>query len=176
MFWRGVVLSLAAASLVGCASGRIAADYATVTQKVGPPKAGQARIVLLQEKASGLGYASCACDMKLDGDPMGRLKPGTYLYGDRPAGHHQLLAAETMFPGDSKRDITMESGRTYFFLARVSERHSTFTGMTVAGGGLAGMLVTLAVTSGSENPGPVGLFPLNEPGARATLAELQLPE
>src|SRR5229473_5012785 len=167
MFWRGVVLSLAAASLVGCASGRIGADYATMIQKVGSPRAGQARMVLLQEKASGLGYGSCACDMKLDGDPMGRLKPGTYLYADRPAGHHQLLAAETMFPGDSKRDITMEPGRTYFFLAKVSERHNTLTGMTVAGG-LAGMLV------GSENPGPVDFFLLDEPGARATLAELQL--
>ena len=175
MYWRGVVLSLAAVSLLGCASGRIGADYATMTQKVGPPRAGQARIVLLQEKASGLGYGSCACDMKLDGDPMGRLRPGTYLYADRAAGHHQLLAAETMFPGDSKRDITMESGRTYFFLARVSERHSTLTGMTVAGG-LAGMLVASAVTSGSENPGPVDFFPLDEPGARATLAELQLAE
>ena len=80
-----------------------------------------------------------------------------------------------MFPGDSKRDITMESGRTYFFLTRVIERHSTLTGMTVAGG-LAGMLVALAITSGIENPGPVDLLPLNEPGARATLAELQLPE
>ncbi len=126
MYWRGVVLSLAAALLLGCASGRIGADYATMIQKVGSPRAGQARMVLLQEKASGLGYGSCACDMKLDGDPIGRLKPGTYLYADRPAGHHQLLAAETMFPGDSKRDITMESGRTYFFLARVSERHSTY--------------------------------------------------
>src|ERR1700730_3393535 len=156
MYWRGVVLSLAAASLVGCASGRIGADYATVTQKVGPPKAGQARIVLLQEKASGLGY--CACDMKLDGDPMGRLKPGTYLYADRPAGHHQLLAAETMFPGDSKRDITMESGRTYFFLAKVSERHNALTGMTVAGG-LAGMLVASPSPLVARIPGRSTFFP-----------------
>ena len=41
-------------------------------------------------------------------------------------------------------------------------------------GGLAGVLV--AVTSGSENPGPVDFFPLDEPRARATLAELQQAE
>ena len=43
-------------------------------------------------------------------------------------------------------------------------------------GGLAGMLVASAVTSGSENPGPVDFFPLDEPRARATLAELQQAE
>jgi hypothetical protein len=47
--------------------------------------------------------------------------------------------------------------------------------MTVAGG-LAGTLVASAVTSGSENPGPVDFFPLDEPGARATFTELQLAE
>src|SRR3954447_13459562 len=119
MFWRGVVLSVAAFLLVDCVTEGSGADYAGMLRKVGPPRAGQARIVVLQEKASGL--ASCACDLKLDGDVIGRLKPGSYVYADRPAGRHQLLATETMFPGDSKRDITMESGRTHFFLARISE-------------------------------------------------------
>src|SRR5260370_42457169 len=93
MYWRGVVLSLAAALLLGCASGRIGADYATMMQKGGSPRAGQAPMVLLQEKASGLGYGSCAFDMKLAGGPIGRLKPGTSLCADRPAGHRQRLAA-----------------------------------------------------------------------------------
>lgn len=113
--------------------------------------------------------------MKLDGGPMGRLKNGTYVYADRPAGQHQLLATESTFPGDSKRDITTESGRTYFFLARVSDRHNSVTGMGMVGG-LAGALVASAATSGSENPGPVDFFPLDEAAARTTIAELRLAE
>jgi Protein of unknown function (DUF2846) len=173
MFWRGVALLMGAVLLWGCASERIGADYAAITQKVGPPRAGQARIVVLQEKTNA--YGATACDVKLDGILMGRLKTGTYVYADRPAGRHQLLATETMFPGESKRDITTESGRTYFVLARTSERHNAVTGMALAGG-LAGALVASAVTSGSDNPGPVDLFPLDETAARAAIAQLQLAE
>jgi hypothetical protein len=35
-----------------------------------------------------------------------------------------------LFPGETKRDITTESGRTYFFLVRSSERHNAVTGVT----------------------------------------------
>jgi hypothetical protein len=175
MFWRGVMLAVSAALLVGCASQRTGADYAGLVQKVGPPRPGQSRIVVLHEKVAGLGLAYCICDMKLDDGPMGRLKPGTYIYADRPAGHHQLLATETMFPGESKRDITAESGRTYFFLVKASDRHNAVTGMTVVAG-LAGALVTAAATSGSDSPGPVDFFPLDEAAARTTIAELQLAE
>jgi hypothetical protein len=41
-------------------------------------------------------------------------------------------------------------------------------------GRLAGALVTSVATSGSENPGPAELVPLDESTARAALAELQL--
>jgi hypothetical protein len=150
MFWRGVSLWVAAILLSGCVTERSGFDYAGMMQKVGPPRAGQARIVVLQEKTNP--YGATVCDMKLDGDTVGRLRPGTYVYADRPAGRHQLLASETLFPGESKRDITTESGRTYFLLARTSDRHNAVIGMTFAGG-LAGMLVASAVTSGSDSPG-----------------------
>src|ERR1700738_178845 len=121
MYWRGVVLSLAAVSLLGCASERIGADFAAMTQKVGPPKAGQARIVVLREKGfSGIGDPGW--DVKLDGGPLSDMKSGTYVYADRPAGQHQLSATASLFPGVSQQDISTQSGRTYFFLARPSER------------------------------------------------------
>ena len=174
MFRRGALLFAAGLLLSGCAT--TGADFAGLTQRIGPPKPGQSRVVVLQEKAGGaLGLAYCACDVNLDGGPIGRLKPGTYVYADRPAGRHQLLATEPMFPGESRRDITTESGRTHFFVAKASDRHNTVTGMTVVGG-LAGMLVTSAVTSGSDNPGPVDFFPLDEAAARVTIAELRLSE
>jgi Protein of unknown function (DUF2846) len=175
MFWRGVALALAAVLLLGCAGERTGADYTGLVQNVGPPRPGQSRIVLLSEKSKGLGLDAVVCDVKLDDSPTSRLKPGTYVYVDRPAGRHQLVATQTLFPGETKRDITTQSGRTYFFLAKASERANTLTGMTLAGG-LAGMLVASAATSGSDNLGPVDLFPLDEATARTTIAELRLAE
>ena len=173
MFWRGVIISIVAVLLSGCVSDRAGTDYAAIAQKVGPPKPGQSRIVVLQEKRDGLSMALCACDLKLDGSPIGKVTVGTYVYADRPAGRHQLLASELLFPGDTKRDIVTESGRTYFFLVRASERHNAVTGVTMIGG-LAGAVVASVATSGSDNPGPAVFFPLDEASARTTLAELQL--
>jgi hypothetical protein len=45
-----------------------------------------------------------------------------------------------------------------------------------AGGGIAGLLIGAAVTSGNSNPGPLDFFPLEEDAARATIAELRLAE
>ena len=173
MFGRGMAVCVAAVFLSGCASERTGFDYAGVMQKLGPPRPGQSRIVVLQEKASGL--TATACDVKLDGGSLGTLKTGTYIYADRPAGRHQLSATETLFPGESKRDIKTESGRTYFFLARTSDRHNTVTGATIVGG-LAGMVAASMVTSGNDSTGPVDFVSLDEAAARTMLAELQLAE
>ena len=172
MFRRGVVLT-ATMLLLGCASDGVGTDYAAIAQKVGPPRAGQSRIVVLQEKRKGLSVALCACDMQLDGNPIGKVLVGTYVYADRPAGRHQLVASETLFPGETKRDFATVSGRTYYFLVRSSERHDTLMGGAIVGG-LAGVLVTSVATSGNDNPGPAELVPLDEPTARTALAELQL--
>jgi hypothetical protein len=172
MFWRSIVLCVFAISLSSCA-GVTGPDYAGLVQKVGPPKSGQSRIVVLQEKSSG--FADSPCYVQIDGGTSTLLELGTYVYADLPAGRHQLLAKQTLFPGDSKRDITTQSGRTYFFLARTSERAKTLTGAALVGG-LAGVVVASAVTSGSDNLGPVDIFPLDEATARTTLAELRLAE
>ena len=173
MLWRGVALVLLAAVLSGCASGRTGTDYFAMAQKIGSPKSGQSRIVVLSEKAMGLSAA--VCDVAIDGGAVGTLKAGTYVYADRPAGRHELVATQTLFPGDTKQQVSTESGRTYFFLVRNSERANAMTGMTLVGG-LAGALVTAAVTSGKENPGPVDFISLDETTARTTLAYLQLAE
>jgi hypothetical protein len=174
MFWRGVVLLIAAVLLCGCETERNGLDYSAMTQKVGPPRPGQTRIVVLREKAYA-GLADQGWDVKLDGGPMSDLKTGTYVYADRPAGQHQLSATASLFPGLSQQDISAQSGRTYFFLARPSERAKVLGGMSAAGG-VAGLLVGAAVTSGNSNPGPLDFFPLDEAAARATVAELRLAE
>jgi hypothetical protein len=40
---------------------------------------------------------------------------GTYVYVDRPAGRHQLIASESLFPGDTKRDITTDPAEPITF-------------------------------------------------------------
>lgn len=172
MFWRGAALSIAAALLSACVTARTGFDYATVMQKVGPPAPGQARIVFMSEKPS---VNSAVAEFVVDGAKAGRLKPGTYLYADRPAGRHQILATEALFMGETRQEITTAPGRTYFVLARPSERYRTVVSTTMMGG-ITGALVGSAITAGYKNPGPVDLFSLEEPAARTALAELQLAE
>jgi hypothetical protein len=183
MFWRsvvcrgavlrGVALFVVALLLSGCVTARTGFDYAAIMQKVGPPAAGQARIVFLSEKATGV--TGAVCDLTVDGVATSQLKPGTYVYADRPAGRHQVVATQALFAGETRREITTAPGRTYFFVARNSDRLKAVMGTTMVAG-LAGALVASAITAGSENPGPVDLFPLEEAAARTTLAELQLAE
>ena len=98
---------------------------------------------------------------------------GKYVYADRPAGHHEIVISEPLFPGDTRREIAMESGRTHFYLIRTTARHNAVSGVALVGG-LAGAVIASAATSRDDNPGPADLFPLDEAAAKATLADLQL--
>jgi hypothetical protein len=175
MLGRGIALLSGALLLSGCMTAKVGTDYAAISQKVGPPKPGQSRVVVLQQKRDGLSMAICACDVKVDGNPIGKVLVGTYAYADRPAGRHQLVASELLFPGETRRDFSTESGRTYFFLVKSSARHDSVTGMSMIGG-LAGVAVAAVATAGSDNLGPGEFIPLDEPTARTMLAELQLAE
>ena len=159
--------------LSGCMTAKVGTDYAAVSQKVGPPKPGQSRVVVLQQKRDGLSLAICACDVKVDGSPMGKVMVGTYAYADLPAGPHELVASEVLFPGDTRRYFTAAPGRSYFFLVKSSARRDAMTGMSIVGG-LAGVAVGAVATSGSANLGPGEFIPLEEQTARTMLAELQL--
>ena len=128
--------------------------------------------MILREKGYA-GIADQGWDVKLDGGPLTDLKTGTYVYADRPAGRHQLSASMYLFPGVTQHDLTAESGRTYFFLARPSDRAKTLNGMSVAGG-VAGLLIGAAVTSNNSNPGPLDFFQLDDAMARSAMAELRL--
>jgi hypothetical protein len=130
MLGRGIALLSGALLLSGCVTAKVGTDYAAISQKIGPPKAGQSRVVVLQRKRDGLSMAICACDVKVDGSPMGKVMVGTYAYADLPAGPHQLVASETLFPGDTRRDFTTAPGRTHFFLVKSSARHDSIAGMS----------------------------------------------
>ena len=173
MSGRGIALLSGALLLSGCMTDKVGTDYAAMSQKIGAPKPGQSRVVVLQQKRDGLSLSLCACEVKLDGNRIGKVIVGTYAYADLPAGPHQLTATEALFPGESRRDFATATGRTYFFLLKSSARHDAVTGTTIVAG-LAGAVVASVATSGSDNTGPADLIPLDEPAARATLADLQL--
>ncbi len=174
MLWRVAVVSIAAVLMSGCVTTRTGVDFTSLSQKSGPTKPGQARIVVFREQAYG-GLFDQGWDVKLDGQPMGDLKTGTYVYADRPAGRHQLSSELVGFPGVTQRDITVTAGRTHFFVAKPSERARTLQ-VTSAVGGLTGLIVGTAVTSGDSNPGPLDFIPLEESAARQAVAELRLAE
>jgi hypothetical protein len=174
MLLRGLVLLMAAALLCGCETvARSGLDYAETLRKVGPPKAGQARIVVFREKGFG-GLVDAGWGFTLDGVPLKGLKTGTYVYADRPAGQHQFVAEEPGFPGVTRVDFASRSGQTLFFAARVSERKNAV--IANGGTGLLGYGLTLAITSGYKNPGPMDFLAVDEGAAKVTVAELRLAE
>jgi hypothetical protein len=174
VFWRGVALLISVLLLGGCETQRDGLDYSAAARKVGPPKAGHARIVVLREKGYG-GIVDGAWDVQLDGTPVTGLKTGTFVFVDRPQGPLQLTATEAAFPGVTKHDITAQSGQTYFFVARTSKRKNALMATAAGtGGGILGLALGTAFTSGYDNPGPIDFFPLDETAARTTIAELKL--
>jgi hypothetical protein len=172
MLLRGLMLLMAAALLSGCeTTARSGLDYSETLRKVGPPKAGQARIVVLREKGYG-GLADAGWGFSLDGTPFNDLKTGTYVYADRPAGPHQFVAEEAGFPGVTRIDFSARSGETLFFVARMSERKSAV--IANASTGVLGYGLTLAMTAGYKNQGPMDFLALDDTAARTTIAELKL--
>jgi hypothetical protein len=172
MLRRFVLLSTLSILIFGCATTRNGADFTSMSQRIGPPKPGLARVVVFREKAYG-GLFDEGWDVKLDGESMGDLKTGTFVYADKSAGRHQLSSEVALFPGVTRRDFTVAPGRTYFFLAKPSDRAKALHAASAAGG-LAGLVVTSAMTSGEANPGPLDLFPLEETAAREAIADLRL--
>jgi hypothetical protein len=172
MHWRVLVLSVVTAALSGCVTAREGVDFASVSRTAGGPKAGQGRIVVLRE-AGYAGLIDYGYAVTLDGEPMGELKTGTFLYLDRSAGRHQLSVDESGFPGVTRNDISVASGRTYFFLVKPSERSKALQAGQVAGG-LVGLAVTAIATSQVDNPGPVDFVALDDAAGRLAISDLRL--
>jgi hypothetical protein len=78
-----------------------------------------------------------------------------------------------MFAGETRTDITTQTGRVQFFLVQPSQRAKAVSAGAMIGG-VAGALVATGVSSGSENPGPVDFVPLDEAAARTKIEELEL--
>lgn len=166
-----VVLCALALLTLGCAYNRDGADFVSLSHTLGPPKPGYARLVVLREKAYA-GLIDQGWAVLLDGEPMGEVKTGTYLYADRRAGQHEFSLKQWDFPGETRRSFAASAGRTYFYQIVLSERSKAINAATTFGG-LTGFAVASIATSNDKNPGPVDFIPMEDATARQALVELR---
>jgi hypothetical protein len=171
--FRNLCTLVAAALLFGCAGTREGLDFAAVSQMNGAPKKGQGRLVLVRE-TQVTGSMDGGYPVSLDGQPIGNLRTGTFLVRDVTAGRHELKVSEWSFPGETKREVSVAPGRTYFYTANMSERGKALMVGSMAG--LAGIAVTAVATSGNENAGPVDFVLLDEAAGRQLVSQLRLAE
>lgn len=156
-----------ASVLFGCAtqSGPPLSSLATLGA---PPKA-TARVVVVRPEQGFFGVDG-AFPVKLDGEPLGELKTGTFAYLDRPAGRHQISAEIFGWPGVTRQDFTTAPGRTYFFRASANAKAKDLQGLTMISplGGLIGAGVTF-----NDRQGPIDLTPISEAEAKHAIASTQ---
>lgn len=157
---RLAAVLLTAGSVFGCvtASGP---NYSIATQQAGPPKAGLARVVVFAGSSDG------GWPVKLDGEDLGTVAPGSFLYRDRPAGPHRLTSGMWTYPGESKREFTAAAGRTYYFTVRMRDSAK----VAVIAGGFLGSAMEAAASGGG---GPVDIIAVEETAARPVVAGLAM--
>ena len=93
----GVVASAAGSGAAGAAF--IAVSVGAGAGATGAGAGGLGRL------ESATTFFGAGCDLSVDGGAVGKLKPGTYVYADRPAGQHLLLATQPLFPGDTMTGV-----------------------------------------------------------------------
>jgi Protein of unknown function (DUF2846) len=163
--WRWSVAFALAAVLGGCAtdSGSPLSSLATV----GGLHAGMARVVVVREEPRSMGMRNGNFPVKLDGEPIGELSPGTFAYLDCPAGAHQLSADFWGTPGVTRRDFTAAPGRTYYFRASLNEKADGLSAVSVISP--IGGLIAAAATY-NDRQGPIDLTPISESEAKQAMA------
>jgi hypothetical protein len=167
MTWRLGILLIAGTILFGCA-GSGGPSLASLPS-LGPPKAGTARIVVLRLEKGFFGIGDRSFPVKLDGEPMGDLMTGTFVYQDRPAGRHQLSAELWDLPGVSRHDFTARPGQTHYFVARLKDKVRDIYAASAVGG-LIGLAIASAATD--DNTGNFDLTPIDEAAAKRAIAQL----
>jgi hypothetical protein len=96
----------------GCASGP---SYTTMSEQIGPVAPGQGRIYFYRD-GSPFGSA-VQPNIRLNGDVVGKSKPGGFFYVDRaPGGYEVSCETETQ----KSLSMTLTAGETRYVRTRVS--------------------------------------------------------
>jgi hypothetical protein len=140
-----LVISTIAAS-VFCVIGASA-------EPLGPPPAGKARIVVFRPDSFG-GSIGRSWPVKLDGQALGDVKAGSFVYADRAPGRHILSLEMFDFPGVSRQSISVAAGSTYYFRVKLKDK-SEKTLSAGASGGILGWAVAAGAAGKAE---PDGVF------------------
>jgi outer membrane murein-binding lipoprotein Lpp len=156
------------ATLSGCVSSGQSGPPMASLKTIGPPPAGQARIIVMRPEKGFYGWGDRALPVKIDGEPVGELLTGQYLSVDRRPGRHQISAELWDHPGTSRHDVNAAAGRVYYFAARVKQKVNDVHA-AAAFGGLVGYAIVAAATD--DNSGPIALTPMSEAEARRAIAE-----
>jgi len=146
---------------------------AALAHGTGALKPGQARIVVYREKSYG-GLVDNGWKVNLDGEPMGSVKTGTFIYKDRPAGPHKLVLEWDPFPRPSHREVDVVSGRTYVFRVELNDKAQMM--MATSSVGLAGFVVGAAISAAVDDRGSYDFTPIDEKNVNQALAEISLAE
>jgi len=155
-----------AAALGGCATTQSGTPLSSLATVGGQPK-GMARIVVVRQEPRSWGASNDNFPVKLDGQPLGELSPGTFAYLDCPAGPHQLSADLSGWPGVTRHDFTAAPGRTYYFRASRNEKANSLSVASVISP--IGGLVAAAATY-NDRQGPIDLTPISESEAKQAIA------
>ncbi len=169
---RMALILIVVGLVAGCAGPRTGATFDTLTNSIKPLKAGEARIVVFRDKGFP-GIFDIGWQARLDGEPMGDLKTGTFVYRDRAPGAHQLTFERF---GDlsraSHREFTAAPGRTYVFRLEMNDKGKMVVGGSLAG--LSGIIVTSAIAANADDRGLFDFNLLEDTAAREAMAELHL--
>jgi hypothetical protein len=159
------------AVFAGCAPTRMGATL----DALAAPKPGAARVVVLRDRAFP-GIFDTGWQAYLDEVPMGDLKTGTFVYRDIPAGSHKLFFAR---PGDfsraSQQVISAAQAHTYYFRLEMNAK-GHWINATGQVAGVAGLLVSSAVSAAADERGLFDFTPLDDATAHAAMADLHLAE
>jgi hypothetical protein len=170
-FLRVALAFAVVAVFAGCAPTRTGATL----DALGAPKPGAARVVVLRDRAFP-GIFDTGWQAYLDEAPMGDLKTGTFVFRDIPAGSHKLFFAR---PGDfsraSQQVIAAAPAHTYYFRLEMNAK-GHWIDATGQVAGVAGLLVSSAVSAAADERGLFDFTPLDDAAAQAAMAELHLAE
>jgi hypothetical protein len=163
--WRLYAAFALAAALGGCVTTQSGSPLSSLATVGGLPK-GMARIVVVRQEPRSLGARNGNFPVKLDGQPLGELSPGTFVSLDCPAGSHQLSADLSGWPGVTRHDFTAAPGRTYYFRASLNEKANGISVATVISP--IGGLIAAAATY-NDRQGPIDLTPIGESEAKQAM-------
>jgi hypothetical protein len=135
-----------------------------LAEPLGTPQSGKARIVVFRPDSFG-GSIGRSWPVKLDGQALGDVKAGSFVFADGAPGRHVLSLEMFDFPGVSRQGISVAAGSTYYFRVKLKDK-SEKTLSAGASGGVLGWAVA-ASTAGKAEPDGVFEFVVISDGKKA---------